>query len=116
MSRKPTSGFSRREILVGLTLATGILAAVGYYAYQKSQTHSQDVTVGCVIRQLSAAADQYYLENGVSTARLDQLIGATNYIKALETVAGETYPARYTQGVAITVTGVGGARTVTYVP
>ena len=35
---------------------------------------------------------------------------------AVNTVAGETYPAAYTQGVTITISGVAGARTVTYAP
>ncbi len=67
-------------------------------------------------RQLSAAADQYFLENGVSSVVIDGLVGATNYVKAVNTVAGETYPAAYTQGVTITVSGIAGARTVTYAP
>jgi type IV pilus assembly protein PilA len=67
-------------------------------------------------RQLSAAADQYFLENGVSSVLQAGLIGATNYVKAVNTVAGETYPAGYTQGVTITISGVAGARTITYAP
>ena len=70
----------------------------------------------CPIRQLAAAADQYFLENGVSTVAYRDLVGATNYVKAVQTVAGETYPAHYTQGGIITVTGVAGARTITYAP
>ena len=42
------------------------------------------------------------------------LIGVQSYVKNLQTVASETYPTNYTQGTTITVTGVGGARTVTY--
>jgi type IV pilus assembly protein PilA len=43
-------------------------------------------------------------------------VGATNYVKAINTVAGESYPAGYTQGVTITIGAVAGARTVTYAP
>jgi hypothetical protein len=67
-------------------------------------------------RQLSAAADQYYLENGVTTVGLNDLVGATNYVKAINTVANEIYPSTYTQGITITIGGVAGVRTITYSP
>ena len=67
-------------------------------------------------RQLSAAADQYFLENGVSTVASANLVGASNYVKAVNTVASETYPAGFTQGVTITITGIAGVRTLTYAP
>ena len=66
--------------------------------------------------QLSAAADQYFLENGKSTVVSTDLIGASNYVKAVNTVAAETYPANFTQGVTITIAGIAGVRTVTYSP
>jgi type IV pilus assembly protein PilA len=37
-------------------------------------------------------------------------------VKAINTVAGETYHGGYTKGVTITISGVAGARTVTYAP
>ncbi|HWA28359.1 MAG TPA: hypothetical protein VG734_22105 [Lacunisphaera sp.] len=77
---------------------------------------SQDKAVLSNARQLSAAADQYYLENGGTRVAYSELVGATNYIKALNTVAGENYPQYYTQGMTITVTEIAGARTVTYAP
>jgi hypothetical protein len=75
---------------------------------------SQDKAVLNNARQLSAAADQYFLESGISTAGLTDLIGPTQYIKALNTVASEVYPTNYTQATTITVSGVGGTRTITY--
>jgi type IV pilus assembly protein PilA len=41
------------------------------------------------MRQLGAAADQYFLENGVSTVSLTALVGSSFYVKALSTVANE---------------------------
>ncbi|MBI5771817.1 MAG: hypothetical protein HZA93_28860, partial [Verrucomicrobia bacterium] len=67
-------------------------------------------------RQLAAAADQYFLENGVSSVSQGNLVGATNYVKALNLVANETYPAAFTQGSTITVDGIAGTRTITYAP
>jgi type IV pilus assembly protein PilA len=94
----------------------GLLAAMAIPAFQKVRSSSQDKAVLNNVRQLSAAADQYFLENGVSTVARDDLVGATAYVKALNTVAKETYPDNYTQGVTITVDGIAGVRTVTYAP
>ncbi|MBS0662103.1 MAG: pilus assembly protein, partial [Verrucomicrobia bacterium] len=85
-------------------------------AFQKVRQSSQDKAVLNNARQLSAAADQYYLENGVSTVTLGSLVGSSNYVKALNLVANETYPSAYTQGVTITITGIAGVRTITYAP
>jgi type IV pilus assembly protein PilA len=109
-------GFSGKETILILAFILGVLAALAYSAYRKVRISSQDKAVMCPIRQLAAAADQYYLENGVSTVRYEDLVGATNYVKAVTTVAGETYPALYARGMTITVTGVAGVRTVTYAP
>lgn len=45
------------------------------------------------LRQLSAAADLYMLENGASEARVDQLVGPepSKYIRSIASVAGEDY-------------------------
>ena len=43
------------------------------------------------LRQLAAAADQYYLENGTNETTLDQLVGPDRYIAKLEAVDGESY-------------------------
>jgi len=43
------------------------------------------------LRQLAAAADQFYLENGVSRASYDQLVGPTKYVKEINPVDGEDY-------------------------
>ena len=45
-----------------------------------------------------------------------ELVGPVKYIKNFSTVANETYPVGYTQGVAITITGVSDAHTVTHTP
>jgi type IV pilus assembly protein PilA len=116
MSRPPSSAFAAREIIVVLTLVAGILAVISYNAFRKARKSSQDKAVIGVVRQLAAAADQYYLENGVSTVELRQLVGATNYVKAVNTVAGESYPLLYARGMPMTVTGVAGTRTLTYAP
>lgn len=109
-------GFAAREIILVLVVTAGVVATAGTLLYRKARQESEDKAVMCPTRLLAAAADQYFVENGVSTVAYRDLVGATNYIKAIETIAGETYPTYYTQGHTITVTGVAGARTVTYVP
>jgi hypothetical protein len=43
-------------------------------------------------------------------------VGPTAYVKVINTVAGEIYPATYQQGVTVTIGTIAGARTVTYSP
>jgi type IV pilus assembly protein PilA len=108
-------GFTLVEIMI-VVVIIGLLASMAIPAFQKVRSNSQDKAVLNNARQLSAASDQYYLENGVSTVILSDLIGPTTYIKALNSVANESYPAGFSQGTTITITGVAGARTITYSP
>ena len=115
MNKINNKGFTLVEIMI-VVVIIGLLAAMAIPAFQKVRQSSQDKAVLNNARQLSAASDQYFLENGVSTVQSANLVGATNYVKAVNTVANETYPDSYTQGVTITIAGIAGARTVTYSP
>ncbi len=114
-SNNSTKGFTLVEIMI-VVVIIGLLAAMAIPAFQKVRQSSQDKAVLNNARQLSAASDQYFLENGVSTVARDNLVGSNNYVKSLNLVANETYPAGYTQGEAITILGVAGVRTITYAP
>ena len=115
MNTRSNQAFTLVEIMI-VVVIIGLLAAMAIPAFQKVRQASQDKAVLNNARQLSAAADQYYLEYGGSSVGTDNLIGATNYVKALNTVAQETYPTGFTQGITVTITGVAGLRTITYAP
>src|ERR1019366_1179110 len=110
-----TKGFTLVEIMI-VVVIIGLLASMAIPAFQKVRTASQDKAVLNNARQLSAASDQYYLENGISTVTLSDLLGPTSYIKALNSVANETYPQGFSQGTTITISAVAGTRTITYSP
>ena len=115
MKTSARSGFTLVEIMI-VVVIIGLLAAMAIPGFQKVRNSSQDKSVLNNARQLAAAADQYYLEHGVSTVDQSDLVGATNYIRVQTGVANEHYPPQFTQGITITVTGVAGLRTVTYSP
>ena len=115
MNIRSNKGFTLVEIMI-VVVIIGLLAAMAIPAFQKVRTASQDKAVLNNARQISGAADQYYLEYGSSYASLGSLVGSTNYVKALNTVAQEVYPTSFTQGVTITIGNVANARTITYAP
>jgi type IV pilus assembly protein PilA len=112
-AKSPARAFTLVEIMV-VVVIIGVLAALAVPGLQKVRVASQDKAVLNNARQLAGAADQYMMEYGVSFAGLTNLVGPANYVKEINTVANETYPANFTQGVTITVTGIAGIRTITY--
>jgi hypothetical protein len=68
------------------------------------------------LRQLAAAADQFYLENGKNQTTLGELVGQTKYVRELVVADGENYgQIVFAQGKPLTVTTVGGY-TMSYDP
>lgn len=110
-----TRGFSLVELMIVVGIL-GIIIAMAAPAYGRIRTRSQDTAVLNNVRQLASASSQYFMVNGVATAALEDLVGPDKFIKTLVPSAGETYPATFRQGEPITVTGIGGSRTLTYEP
>jgi type IV pilus assembly protein PilA len=94
----------------------GLLAAMAIPAFQKVRASSQDKAVVNNLRQLSSAADQYFLEKGVSQVTSTELVGSNSsqYIKVIQTVAAETYDTTINQGAGVSAAGVAGVRTITF--
>lgn len=113
MNRRHTTGFTLVEIMI-VVVIIGLLAALAIPGFQRIRAASQDKAVLSNARQLAAATDQYLMEYGRSTVSISQLVGPTNYVKSLDTVANEIYPSTYQAGTPITVLGVAGVRTITY--
>lgn len=101
--------------MIAVTLI-GLLIAMAVPQFLNMRARSQDAAVLNNARQLAAAASQYYMETGLTVASYTQLTIDSNYIKAFSPLAGESYPANFTQGQPIVVTKVGGTRTLSYVP
>lgn len=85
-------------------------------AYKKVRDSSLERAIKNNLRQLSAAADQYFLEKGESLVAAKDLVGPehTKYIKALTSIDGERYDDLViVQGEPISVARRSGER-VTY--
>ena len=85
---------TRKVLLVGWgVVVAGLLAVVIFLipALSNVRRMSQAKAVSSNLRELEAAADQYYLETGAIFATYDDLVGPARYIKAIRPVVGEDY-------------------------
>ncbi len=91
MKKHNSKGFTLVEIMI-VVVIIGLLAAMAIPAFQKVRASSQEKAIVNNLRQLSSAAQQYFLENGAITAAYTDLVGSDKYVKTIQIVAGETYP------------------------
>ena len=104
MQKQSKKGFTLVEIMI-VVVIIGLLAAMAIPAFQKVRTTSQTKAITNNLRQLASAADQYFLEYGVTTVSSTSLVGTDAYVKTVDAVAGESYSATITQGTDIQATG-----------
>jgi len=91
MNNKSKKGFTLVEIMI-VVVIIGLLAAMAIPAFQKVRATSQEKAITNNLRQLGSAAQQYFLEYGVTTVSKDSLVGTNKYINQIESVAEESYP------------------------
>lgn len=111
----PAQGFTLVEITIVVTFIA-VLAAIAIPAFARVIDRSREAAVVNNARQISAALDTFYVDNGTTTARWADIVGSSKYIKEFQAVAGESYPATYTQGEPFTITGIGGHGSLTINP
>ena len=104
MNSKSKKGFTLVEIMI-MVVIVALLATMVIPAFQKVRETSLEKAIRNNLRQLASGADQYFIEKGVTTVLLSDIVGEGAYIQSLDSVAGETYPARITQGTDIAVSG-----------
>jgi type IV pilus assembly protein PilA len=77
-------GFTLVEIMI-VVVIIGLLAAMAVPAFQRVRQNSRKASIENLVRQIAGAADQYMLENGVTSlnyAQLTAVAGNTNdYLK-----------------------------------
>jgi len=84
--------YSTKQMIALVPAAyVGVFTAMAVPAFNKVRETSQEKTVTNNLRQIAAASDQYFLENGVTEVKVSELVGPEGYIHSLEPVAGESY-------------------------
>jgi hypothetical protein len=72
-----------------------VIAAPGYLftsGFDKVRNSARDKAVLCNLRQLAAAAEQYFLENNVRVVEnYEDLVGPKQYVKHVNVIGGEDY-------------------------
>lgn len=112
-NRNSKKGFTLVEIMI-VVVIIGLLAAMAIPAFQKVRENSRRSAIENNVRMIASAADQYFMETGLTTVALSALVGPNNYIKKpIKVVAGETYDTDIAQGATYTYTTTDGRVTVT---
>ena len=85
--KRSIKGFTLVEIMI-VVVIIGLLAAMAIPAFQKVRRSSTKSTMANDIKQLAGAANQYFMEFGVSQVAYDKLVNTNNdtnagYLKEL---------------------------------
>ena len=77
------------SVVALIMFSLGILTV---QSFRKVRHRSQDSTVRCTLRQLAAAAQQYFLEhNDKEWCSFDDLVGPRGYLNTVSITQGEDY-------------------------
>ena len=79
--KRSIKGFTLVEIMI-VVVIIGLLAAMAIPAFQKVRRSSTKSTMANDIKQLAGAANQYFMEFGVSTVAYSQLVNTQNNTNA----------------------------------
>lgn len=79
--KRSIKGFTLVEIMI-VVVIIGLLAAMAIPAFQKVRRSSTKSTMSNDIKQLAGAANQYFMEFGVSSVAYSQLVNKDNDTKA----------------------------------
>ncbi|WPJ94169.1 prepilin-type N-terminal cleavage/methylation domain-containing protein [Coraliomargarita algicola] len=88
MNTQSKKGFTLVEIMI-VVVIIGLLAAMAIPAFQKVRTTSQEKAITNNLRQLASGAEQYFLEEGVTTVSSSSLVADGGYVKAFSNVSGD---------------------------
>jgi len=77
-----------------------IFAIPSISAFNKVRETAQRKTIMNNLRQLASGADQYFIENGVTSVSTEELIGPDAYVRSLVPVVGEVYPEKISQDLS----------------
>jgi len=116
MFPKSRGGFTLVEIMI-VVVIIGLLAVMAVPTWQRIRISSQNSTITNNLRQLSAAAQQYFLEQGAIAVASSALVSteADSYVKTIQTVRGESYPG-VLHATDTQISTSGGPPTVSYLP
>ena len=104
MSIKSRLGFTLVEIMIVLVII-GLLATMAFPALQRVREASMEKALNNELRQLALAADQYFIEYGVTSAGIDSLVGTDKYINSQDRNAfgNASYPDTIIEGSPIVI-------------
>lgn len=106
MKNRSNKGFTLVEIMI-VVVIIGLLAAMAIPAFQKVRRASIKSTMANDGRQLSSAAQQYFLENAVTRVPITEILNPTltgtssKYVKELSKGVGTTNTAIDQEGTLV---------------